>query len=86
MASPYVPVVSCAAVDPVIADVLAAFDILGLSAVAAVPSADVSNVSGVPAIAVIPALVGVPGFAGVPAVVSVPALAVLYGTIQKNQT
>jgi hypothetical protein len=83
LASPYVPVVSCAAVDPVIPDVLAAFDIIGLSAVSAVPSADVSNISGVPAIAGITAIVGVPGFvrvpadANLPAVVNVPAFAVL---------
>ncbi len=56
-----------------------AFGILGLSAVAAVPSADVSNVSGVPAIAGIPALVGVPGFAGVP-------VSALVGSLKKNTT
>jgi hypothetical protein len=63
------------AVDPAVTDVLTAFDVLGLSAVAAVPSADVvSNVSGVPSIAGIPAVVGVPGFAGVPAIANVPAV------------
>jgi hypothetical protein len=74
--------VSCATVDPAVADVLIAVDVSGVPAVASIsvdvpfPSATgVSNVSGVRFVAFCPAVVGVPAVFGVSDVTGVPSVA-----------